>query len=74
MRAHSNPPPGVSESTIAPELNVARATRALAHHRWLDSRTRKNHQKNVHLTVLPPNATPNNRDVLWLQERAAGRK
>lgn len=43
-------------------------------HRWLDPRTRKNYQKDVHLSVLPPNASPNNRDVLWLQERAAGRK
>ena len=43
-------------------------------HRWLDGRTKKNYRKDFHLTVLPANASPNNPDVLWLQERAAGRK
>jgi prepilin-type N-terminal cleavage/methylation domain-containing protein/prepilin-type processing-associated H-X9-DG protein len=44
-------------------------------HRWLDARTNKNYnKKDFHLTVLPPNPSPNNRDVLWLQERAAGKK
>jgi prepilin-type N-terminal cleavage/methylation domain-containing protein/prepilin-type processing-associated H-X9-DG protein len=43
-------------------------------HKWLDPRTKKNYQKDVHLSVLPPNPSPNNRDVRWLQERAAGRK
>jgi len=43
-------------------------------HRWLDARTKKNYRKDFHLSVLPPNASPNNPDVLWLQQRAAGRK
>ncbi len=43
-------------------------------HKWLDPRTRKNYRKDFHLAVLPPNPTPNNPDVRWLQERAAGRK
>jgi prepilin-type processing-associated H-X9-DG protein len=43
-------------------------------HKWLDPRTRKNYRKDVHLTVFPPNPSPDNRDVRWLQERAAGRK
>jgi prepilin-type N-terminal cleavage/methylation domain-containing protein/prepilin-type processing-associated H-X9-DG protein len=43
-------------------------------HKWLDPRTKANHQNDVHLAVLPRNASPYNRDVRWLQERAAGRK
>ncbi len=43
-------------------------------HKWLDARTKKNYRPDVHLTLLPPNASPNNPDVRWLQERAAGRK
>ena len=43
-------------------------------HRWLDARTKKNYKNDFHLTVIPPNPSPNNPDVLWLQERAAGKK
>jgi prepilin-type processing-associated H-X9-DG protein len=43
-------------------------------HKWLDPRTMKNYRKDFHLAVFPPNPSPNNRDVRWLQERAAGRK
>ena len=43
-------------------------------HRWLDGRTKLNYRKDFHLSVLPPNPSPNNPDVLWLQERATGRK
>ncbi len=42
--------------------------------RWLDARTKKNYQKDVHLAVLPRNPSPNNPDVRWLQDRATGRK
>ena len=43
-------------------------------HKWLDPRTKKNYRRDFHLPVLPPNPSPNNPDVGWLQERAAGRK
>ncbi len=43
-------------------------------HKWLDARTKRNYQSDVHLTVLPLTPSPDNRDVLWLQERAAGKK
>ena len=40
--------------------------------RWLDPRTKANHKADVHLSLSP--ASANNRDVLWLQERATGKK
>ncbi len=43
-------------------------------HKWLDARTKKNYRKDFHLSVLPPNASPDNKDVLWLQERACEKK
>lgn len=43
-------------------------------HRWLDARTKKNYRRDFHLSVLPPTPSPNNPDVQWLMERAAGKK
>lgn len=43
-------------------------------HKWLDARTKKNYQRDHHLRVLPPTPSPNNPDVLWLQERATSTK
>ncbi len=43
-------------------------------HRWLDARTKAKYRRDVHLTLWPSNPSPDNRDVLWLQERAAGKK
>jgi len=42
-------------------------------HRWRDARTKKNYRKDFHIPVLPPTASPNNPDVLWLQQRATGK-
>jgi prepilin-type N-terminal cleavage/methylation domain-containing protein/prepilin-type processing-associated H-X9-DG protein len=43
-------------------------------HRWLDARTKPALQKDTHLSALPARSSPNNPDVLWLQERATARK
>jgi prepilin-type processing-associated H-X9-DG protein len=43
-------------------------------HRWLDSRTTVNYQPDFHLSNLPSNPTPNDPDVLWLQQHATGKK
>ncbi len=43
-------------------------------HRWLDARTKPKYRRDYHLTLWPPIASPDNRDVFWLQERAAGKK
>ena len=43
-------------------------------HRWMDSRTKPTYQNDFHLTVWPPRSSPNNPDIAWLQERAAGKK
>ncbi|MBI2925467.1 MAG: DUF1559 domain-containing protein [Verrucomicrobia bacterium] len=43
-------------------------------HKWLDARTKKNYRPDFHLALIPPNPSPNNPDVRWLQERAAGKK
>ncbi len=42
-------------------------------HKWVDPRTRTNYQKDIRLSVLPPNPSPNNKDVLWLQQRATSK-
>ncbi len=42
--------------------------------RWIDPRTKRNHRKDFHLTVLPPNLSSGNPDVLWLQQRATARR
>ncbi len=39
-------------------------------HRWLDPRTKVNYKTDWHLTTWPPRPSPNNPDILWLQERA----
>jgi prepilin-type N-terminal cleavage/methylation domain-containing protein len=40
--------------------------------KWLDPRTKSMHRRDYHLTLGP--ASPNNVDVIWLQERATGKK
>lgn len=42
-------------------------------HKWVDARTKPPRKPDVHLSVNPA-PSPGNRDVLWLQERAAGKK
>jgi len=42
-------------------------------HKWLDARTQPPRKQGVHLSVDAA-PSPGNRDVLWLQERAAGKK
>ena len=43
-------------------------------HKWIDPRTRPPIKKDFHLPGLPPLATPNNPDVLWLQQRTTARR
>ncbi|MCI0539831.1 MAG: hypothetical protein L0Z50_31875 [Verrucomicrobiales bacterium] len=43
-------------------------------HRWVDARTKPKLQKDTHLSALPARSSPNNPDVLWLQERATAKK
>jgi prepilin-type N-terminal cleavage/methylation domain-containing protein/prepilin-type processing-associated H-X9-DG protein len=43
-------------------------------HKWLDPRTRPPMKKDVHLAGVPAKASPNNPDVIWLQERTTSRK
>lgn len=50
-------------------------------HKWLDPRTKLRYQADFHITLNPAGTfpiygtpSPNNPDVRWLQERAAGRK
>jgi prepilin-type N-terminal cleavage/methylation domain-containing protein len=38
--------------------------------RWLDRRTKANFKPGVHLPVFPAVSSPNNPDVLWIQDRA----
>jgi prepilin-type N-terminal cleavage/methylation domain-containing protein len=40
---------------------------------WLDARTQPPSQKDVHLAVWPPQPSPNNPDIGWLQQRATRR-
>jgi prepilin-type N-terminal cleavage/methylation domain-containing protein/prepilin-type processing-associated H-X9-DG protein len=42
--------------------------------RWVDPRTMPPYKSDLHLTVLPPTPSPDNKDVFWLQQRATGRK
>jgi prepilin-type N-terminal cleavage/methylation domain-containing protein/prepilin-type processing-associated H-X9-DG protein len=39
-------------------------------HKWVDPRTKRNHQRDVHLSVYGPTPSSNNEDVSWLQQRA----
>ncbi len=41
-------------------------------HRWQDARTQPPAQPDVHLSNWPPQASPNNVDIKWLQMRATG--
>jgi prepilin-type N-terminal cleavage/methylation domain-containing protein len=38
-------------------------------HRWLDPRTHPPLKRDMHLSQIPPRTSPNNLDVLWIQER-----
>jgi prepilin-type N-terminal cleavage/methylation domain-containing protein/prepilin-type processing-associated H-X9-DG protein len=43
-------------------------------HKWVDSRTNPPHQPDVHLGInLDGSPSPNNPDILWLQQHATGR-
>jgi prepilin-type N-terminal cleavage/methylation domain-containing protein len=41
-------------------------------HQWVDPRTAPPYQNDVHMAIWPPRPSPNNADIGWLQERAAG--
>jgi prepilin-type N-terminal cleavage/methylation domain-containing protein/prepilin-type processing-associated H-X9-DG protein len=43
-------------------------------HRWIDARTKPAYKPDFHLPLSPGLASPNNRDVLWLEKHATGRK
>ncbi len=43
-------------------------------HKWLDDRTKVNYKPDYHLRTWPPTPSPDNPDVLWLQERATATK
>jgi prepilin-type N-terminal cleavage/methylation domain-containing protein/prepilin-type processing-associated H-X9-DG protein len=43
-------------------------------HRWRDPRTTPISRRDYHLTLYPLTSSPNNEDVLWLQQRATGAK
>jgi len=40
--------------------------------KWLDPRTTANYTRDSHAHVWPVHSSPNNRDLLWLQQRATG--
>jgi len=42
--------------------------------RWQDARTQPPFRRDAHLAVWPPQSSPNNSDIGWLQERAAGKQ
>jgi prepilin-type processing-associated H-X9-DG protein len=42
--------------------------------RWVDARTKPPLKKDTHLSALPARSSPNNPDILWLQQRATNRK
>ena len=41
---------------------------------WRDARTQPPFHSDIHLAVWPPQPSPNNSDIGWLQERATGKK
>jgi prepilin-type processing-associated H-X9-DG protein len=43
-------------------------------HKWRDPRTKPPIKKDYHLPGVPAKASPNNPDVLWLQQRTTSRK
>ena len=43
-------------------------------HRWLEAGTKPRHVLDFHLSNTGPQPSPNNRDILWLQERATGKQ
>ncbi len=42
--------------------------------RWQDARTKPPLKKDTHLSALPPQPSPNNQDIGWLQQRSTIRK
>jgi hypothetical protein len=36
----------------------------------VDGRTKPDYQRHFHLSIVPAIATPNDRDILWLQSHA----
>jgi prepilin-type processing-associated H-X9-DG protein len=44
-------------------------------HKWLDPRTNPTYLRDSHLPIILDGArSPNNKDMLWLQQRATSRK
>jgi len=43
-------------------------------HKWLDERTKPPIKKDFHLAGVPAKPTPNNPDVVWLQQRTTARR
>jgi prepilin-type N-terminal cleavage/methylation domain-containing protein/prepilin-type processing-associated H-X9-DG protein len=43
-------------------------------HRWLDPRTKPTLKQDWHLSQIPARASPNNPDVLWIQQRTTAAK
>lgn len=43
-------------------------------HKWIDPRTKPSLKKDTHLSALPAHSSPDNPDILWLQQRASARK
>jgi prepilin-type N-terminal cleavage/methylation domain-containing protein/prepilin-type processing-associated H-X9-DG protein len=43
-------------------------------HRWMDPRTTPPIKRDVHLSQIPARTSPNNPDVLWIQERTTAKR